>query len=118
MDLIWCTIIRLCPSSPYAGEPLTATGPVHRFFVAILPERRPQWGKRMGELVKKGGFLVTLVFPIDPHVETGPPFFVRPEHYVDVLEPQSQWEKVYDKVPENSADHHVGRERMVVWKKL
>ncbi|TCD71319.1 hypothetical protein EIP91_011090 [Steccherinum ochraceum] len=90
----------------------------YTFFVAIRPEHRPKWGQRMDDLVKKGGYLVTLVFPIDPPVETGPPFFVRPEHYVEVLQPQSQWEKVFDQIPEKSAEHHVGRERMIVWKRL
>ena len=70
----------------------------------------------MSDLVKSGGYLVTLIFPIDPPQDYGPPWFVRPEHYEEVL--GQKWEKVYDKVPEKSAPTHVNRERMIVWKKL
>ncbi|THH33790.1 hypothetical protein EUX98_g404 [Antrodiella citrinella] len=89
----------------------------YTFFVAIDPARRPEWGRRMSELVRKGGYLITLVFPIDPPRDYGPPFFVRPAHYDPVLA-EHGWEKVYDKIPEKSAEAHVNRERMVVWKKL
>lgn len=77
---------------------------------------RPDWGRQMASLIKPGGYLITLVYPIDPPVETGPPFFVRPEHYVEVL--GSGWEKVLDKIPERSLSHHINRERLVVWKRV
>lgn len=70
----------------------------------------------MAELVKPGGYLITLVFPIDPPVDHGPPWYVRPSHYVEIL--GNGWEKVWDKIPAQSAPSHVDRERMVVWKKL
>ncbi|EIN10667.1 S-adenosyl-L-methionine-dependent methyltransferase [Punctularia strigosozonata HHB-11173 SS5] len=88
----------------------------YTFFVAILPSMRNDWGKKMRELVKPGGVLITLIFPIDPPQDVGPPFFVRPEHY---LEPLGEgWEKVIDEVPEVSSENHVGRERLVVWRRL
>lgn len=89
---------------------------VSSFFVAIPPSRRPEWGRQMNALVKPGGFLITLVFPIDPPTEEGPPFFVRPEHYVEIL--KGNWEKVIDMIPAESHQTHNGRERLVVWKKL
>lgn len=70
----------------------------------------------MNALVKSGGFLITLIYPIDPFKEEGPPFFVRPEHHVEVLE--GNWEKVVDRIPVESEESHIGRERLVVWKKL
>ncbi|OCH88290.1 S-adenosyl-L-methionine-dependent methyltransferase [Obba rivulosa] len=88
----------------------------YTFFVAIPPSRRAEWGRQMAALLRSGGILVTLVFPIDPPQEVGPPFFVRPEHYVDVL--GEGWEKILDKVPEHSLESHIGRERLLVWKKL
>ncbi|KAI0700653.1 thiol methyltransferase 1 [Cerioporus squamosus] len=88
----------------------------YTFFVAIPPSRRAEWGRQMAKLVKPGGYLITLVFPIDPYTETGPPFYVRPEHYDEVL--GEGWSKVLDKVPENSLESHIGRERIVVRKKL
>ncbi|RPD52719.1 thiol methyltransferase 1 [Lentinus tigrinus ALCF2SS1-7] len=88
----------------------------YTFFVAIPPSRRVEWGQQMSKLVKPGGYLVTVVFPIDPYTETGPPFYVRPEHYDEVL--GDGWEKVLDKVPETSLESHINRERIVVRKKL
>jgi methyl halide transferase len=69
----------------------------------------------MTALVKPGGFLITLVYPLDPPTDLGPPFFVRPEHYVQSLGPG--WEKVLDEVPKISSETHIGRERMVVWRR-
>ncbi|KAG2146315.1 S-adenosyl-L-methionine-dependent methyltransferase [Suillus clintonianus] len=88
----------------------------YTFFVALPPSMRPDWGRQMTKLVKTGGFLITLVFPIDPQVDHGPPFFVRPNHYEEVL--GSAWEKVIDEVPTESSPTHVNRERMIVWKRL
>lgn len=88
----------------------------YTFFVAIPPSRRVEWGQSMRRLVKPGGYLITLIFPLDPPQDYGPPFFVRPEHYVEVL--GDGWEKVVDKVPEVSSPTHVGREHLVVWKRL
>jgi len=88
-----------------------------RFFVAIPLSMRGDWGRQMNALVKPGGFLVTLIYPIDPYKDYGPPFYVRPEHYIEPLGEQN-WEKVIDKIPEVSTKTHIGRERLVVWKKL
>ena len=88
----------------------------YSFFVAIPPSRRAEWGRQMKKLVKPGGFLITLVFPIDDDNGTGPPFYVRGEHYEEVL--GEGWEVVVDKVPEVSLESHVGRERMVVRRRL
>ena len=86
-----------------------------RFFVAIPPVLRSDWGKQMSALLRPGGYLITLIFPLNlPADGGGPPFFVKPEHYVDVL--GEGWEKVLDKIPENST--HVGQERLVVYRKL
>ncbi|TBU33212.1 thiol methyltransferase 1 [Dichomitus squalens] len=88
----------------------------YTFFVAILPPRRPEWGRKMAEIVKPGGYLICLVFPILDPTDTGPPFFVRPEHYDEVL--GDGWEKVLDEVPKISMESHVGKERIVVRRRL
>ncbi|KAJ7076112.1 S-adenosyl-L-methionine-dependent methyltransferase [Mycena belliarum] len=88
----------------------------YTFFVAIPPSRRPEWGSQMNALIKRGGYLITLVFPLDTETDVGPPWFVRPEHYLAPL--GGDWEKVVDRVPAVSSSSHVGREHLVVWKKL
>ena len=98
----------------------TVEGATHkplRFFVAIPPARRVEWAAQMKKLVKRGGYLITLIFPILEHTETGPPFFVRPEHYDEVLGFEG-WEKVLDKLPECSLPTHVNKERLVVRRRL
>ncbi len=69
----------------------------------------------MAELINPDGFLITLAYPIDPHSEGGPPYYVRPEHYDEHL--SSSFEKIVDRVPETSAPGHRGRERILVWKR-
>lgn len=101
------------------GVPRADRKHVHRFFVAIPPAKRPDWGRQMTKLVKPGGYLITLVFPIVPYKDFGPPFYVRTEHYDKVL--GEGWEKVLDIVPEVTAESlpdHVGTERIIVRRKL
>ncbi|KAF8869993.1 S-adenosyl-L-methionine-dependent methyltransferase [Infundibulicybe gibba] len=87
----------------------------YSFFVAIPVARRADWAKQMIALIKPGGYLITLVYPINPLIKTGPPFPVRPEYYDILL--AADFSKVYDKVPTTSIQLHVGKERMVVWKR-
>lgn len=89
---------------------------ISRFFVAIPPSRRNEWGQQMRTLIKPGGYLITLIYPIDPQTPTGPPYFVRPDHYFEPL--GDGWIKVVDRIPENSLKSHIGREHLVVWKRL
>ncbi|KAF8904090.1 S-adenosyl-L-methionine-dependent methyltransferase [Gymnopilus junonius] len=88
----------------------------YTFFVAIPPSKRAAWAEQMGALIKPGGFLIALIFPMNPQTDDGPPFFTRPDHYFQVL--GSNWEKVIDRVPNESEETHIGFEHMVVWKKL
>ncbi|KAG6888705.1 hypothetical protein C0995_006498 [Termitomyces sp. Mi166 len=88
----------------------------YTFFVAIPPTRRIEWAQKMSSLIKSGGYLITLVFPIDPPTDLGPPFFVRVEHYEEVL--GGAFNKVMEKVPTTSLPNHVGKERIVVWKRI
>lgn len=89
--------------------------PFDRFFVAIPPEKRAAWGKQMAKLVKPGGYLICLVYPMDPPLDYGPPHYVRPNHVLEVL--GEGWEKVVDGVPENSIEAHKGRESLLVLKR-
>jgi len=87
-----------------------------RFFVAIPPALRMDWGKQMAKLIKPGGHLITVVYPIDPYVETGPPYYVRQDHYVEPL--GNDFSKILDKVPEESSENHKDREHLIIWKRL
>jgi len=88
----------------------------HTFFCAIPPSTRKDWGRQMSSLVKPGGYLITIVFPMLPYVETGPPYYIRPEHYKELLSPN--FVKVLDKIPDKSSPSHEGKERLLVWRRL
>jgi len=88
----------------------------YTFFVAIPPTLRNDWGRQMSALLKRGGYLITLIYPLNLPLLGGPPFHVIPEHYVDVL--GEGWETVLDKVPQESIPTRVGRERLVVYRRL
>ncbi|PPQ80619.1 hypothetical protein CVT25_001648 [Psilocybe cyanescens] len=88
----------------------------HTFFCAIPPPTRKTWGTQMAALVKPGGHLIVIVYPIfSPYTPEGPPYYIRPEHYEELLAPN--FEKILDKVPEVSSPSHVDKERLVVWKR-
>jgi len=85
------------------------------FFPAIGRTMRKDWGRRMKALTRPGGYLIALVFPIDPETDLGPPFAIRPEQYTESL--GEGWTKVLDMVPKSSLASHVGREKVLVWKR-
>ncbi len=69
----------------------------YTFFVALPLARRAEWGSQMQKLVKRGGVLVTLMYPfIAPDkVEqgyVGPPWPVTLDAYAEVL--GTEWERV------------------------
>ena len=68
----------------------------------------------MVKLIKPGGYLITLAYPIDGPREGGPPYSVSVDLYASVL--GQQWEKLIDKMPDESSLTHIGRERIVVWR--
>lgn len=78
---------------------------------------RELWGRRMAELIKPGGYLIALMYPIDPARarDDGPPFPVDFEAYSAVL--QEAWDNVLNIIPTTSRPNHEGRERLGVWKR-
>lgn len=51
-----------------------------------------------------------------PETDAGPPYFLRPEHYDEPL--GKNFEKLMEKVPNESLPLHVGKEKLLVWKRL
>lgn len=69
-------------------------------------------------LIRPGGHLITLVFPINPAADptVGPPYPIS----VDLLRsflPEDTWEKVLDEVPKSLSKMLEGATRIAVWKK-
>jgi hypothetical protein len=92
-----------------------------RFFVALQPYQRKDWGAQMNALVKPDGLLITLAWPMPledgPKDIQGPPFLVEVQDYADVL--GSGWKKTVDRVPDITLGRPMkGKERIIVWQKL
>ncbi|CAE6408123.1 unnamed protein product [Rhizoctonia solani] len=89
----------------------------YTFFCAIPLGLREHWGRRMAEIVKPGGYLITLMYPIDPGRarDDGPPFPVDFEAYSVVL--KEFWDNLLNIVPATSKETHQDRERLGVWRR-
>ena len=65
----------------------------YTFFCALPPRMRGDWGARTASLLKPGGRLLTLAFPLAPDEQAmdpdapGPPFPVSESAYTQSLEP-------------------------------
>ncbi|KAM7465576.1 hypothetical protein LguiB_013138 [Lonicera macranthoides] len=57
----------------------------YMFFCAIEPDMRSAWASRIQDLLKPGGELITLMFPISDHVG-GPPYKLSVADYEEVLQ--------------------------------
>ena len=56
------------------------------FLCAIPPSRREEWATQMSKLIKPGGEIVSLVFPLGDY-EGGPPFALSTKIVEDLLTP-------------------------------
>ena len=59
----------------------------YTFLCALDPSIRTLWAEQMARLTKPNGELLTLIFPIRPPDEAGPPFQVSLELYKELLLP-------------------------------
>lgn len=96
----------------------------HTFFCAISPSMRKEWGARMAALIGKGGYLLTIVYPLprDPEnvdLATGPPFEVTFAAYEAALngsfECIKKWEN--SSLPASN-EKRKGREELALWRHL
>jgi Thiopurine S-methyltransferase (TPMT) len=58
-----------------------------RFLCALPPEQRKDWAQGWARLIAPGGELVTMMFPVDPEKQGGPPYAVSHELYTELLTP-------------------------------
>lgn len=87
----------------------------YTFFCAIEPSMRSAWGKRVAELLKHNGELITLMFPIGDH-EGGPPYAVSIPRYEEVLHPLG-FEAISIENNELAVGRRKGREMLGRWKR-
>ncbi|XP_010554400.1 PREDICTED: probable thiol methyltransferase 2 [Tarenaya hassleriana] len=84
------------------------------FFCAIKPHMRPMWARRMKELLKPDGELITLMFMADGQAG-GPPYKVSASDYRAVLIPLG-FEAVSIVDNELALEPRKGLEKLGRWK--
>ena len=72
---------------------------------------RPKWAEKMTRLIRPGGYLLTLMFPISQHIG-GPPFAVSPQLYNELLGKSFDMLWIRD-CP--SVEPRNGREKLALW---
>ncbi|KAI9599632.1 S-adenosyl-L-methionine-dependent methyltransferase [Syncephalis fuscata] len=87
----------------------------YTFLCAIQPEQRDDWGRRMAQVIRPGGLLITLMFPLDESLTTGPPFKLSTEVYHHQL--GANFDVVFEDTNPPSVPGRAGRERLVVWRR-
>ncbi|GAV67149.1 TPMT domain-containing protein [Cephalotus follicularis] len=87
----------------------------YTFFCAIKPEMRLAWAQKMRDILKPGGELITLMFPVDDHVG-GPPYKVSISEYEKVLHPMG-FKAISIVDNEMAIGRRMGKEKIGWWKR-
>lgn len=76
---------------------------------------REKWASQMSALLKPGGFLLTLMYPLGTHTD-GPPFAVSYDAYHSLL--SSNFDCVHGPVvTEKTIERRKGKEQVALWKR-
>jgi len=96
----------------------------YTFLCALQPPRRADWGRAMAALIKPGGVLLTMQYPLrsppgraEDDFATGPPFLLTPGLYADLLGPAFALVDEGDVPPSDSDPRRVGAERWAWWQR-
>ncbi|KAI9159353.1 hypothetical protein H9P43_008693 [Blastocladiella emersonii ATCC 22665] len=85
----------------------------YTFLCALPPSMRDDWASRVADIVRPGGTLVTLMFPLDDH-EDGPPFAQSVDGYRALLAEKFDEVEIADC---ESFPTRAGKEKIGVWKR-
>ncbi|XP_066364532.1 probable thiol methyltransferase 2 isoform X1 [Miscanthus floridulus] len=88
----------------------------YTFFCAFEPSMRPAWAKRIADLLKQDGELITLMYLAEGQ-EAGPPFNTAVVDYEEVLNPLGL---VMNSIQDNevAVQSRKGMEKMARWKRM
>ncbi|KAK9841889.1 hypothetical protein WJX84_006950 [Apatococcus fuscideae] len=90
----------------------------YTFMCSFVPDKRSDWADTWGRLIKPGGELITLIFPVGLGVPEPPPFDVTPEQYEKLLIPHGFHKILIEKLPDNmSHKPRAGKEWIGRWRK-
>ena len=83
-------------------------------YCAIAPERRAEYARVIGTVLKPGGLLIGLFFPMDAR-DGGPPFAVSEEQIVALFSPEM--ELISSEFRDDSISPRRGKEKLMIWKR-
>lgn len=83
-------------------------------YCAVLPSRREEFAEVLSRVLKPGGQLVALFFPLDER-PGGPPFAVRMEEALRLFGRHLKLVRTFE--PARSVTPRKGREMMTLWRK-
>ena len=96
----------------------------YTMLCATLPSRRGEWAAKMVSLVRPGGELYCIAFPLAPYPagkpvdpSRGPPFQLSKQLYHDLLEVEFECIEEADVPPELSPPARSGMEAVLRWKR-
>jgi methyl halide transferase len=84
-------------------------------YCAISPSRRDEFATVVSHLIRPGGLLVALFFPLDER-PGGPPFAVQMDEALHLFGRYLNLESAFE--PEHSVTPRKGRELMTLWRKV
>ena len=86
-------------------------------FCAIDPQKRKAYHDLVYNLLKPGGSIIGLWFPIGKSLSEGGPPFAVSEKEVKLLF-NYKWDVKKEEFPNNSIESRLGREKLIIFKKL
>ncbi len=84
-------------------------------YCAIDPSRRTEYADLVTRLLKPGGTLIDLAYPLNPH-EGGPPFYVSTVELFDLFRSRG-FILIQHEHPRDSVERRRGREELLVFQK-
>ena len=84
-------------------------------YCAIAPDRRAEYAEVIRTVLKPGGLLIAIFFPMDGR-DGGPPFAVTEEEIDALFSPH--FERVLSEAPELSVSPRAGKETLMIWRKM
>lgn len=109
------------PAFPGSSEPFDMVYD-YTFLCALRPVDRGAWADRMQSLVRPGGLLVTLMFPLRPEpldLAVGPPFALSKAVYRELLSVRGFSELSVEDVPAalSPSPDRTGLEALGLWQR-
>ncbi|CEH17357.1 THIOCYANATE METHYLTRANSFERASE 1-RELATED [Ceraceosorus bombacis] len=87
----------------------------YTFFCALPSTLHQKWADTYARLIKPGGKLLCLVYPIGPSSDAGPPYNVSPDQHIALL--SKAFELEHHAPPSKSAPERKGKEEIMIWRR-